>query len=403
MAKGVKIFVSYSHQDGELLTELLGFLKGLEDEGVELWTDRKIAPGELWDDTIKARIADCDVALVLVSQAFLDSPYCKDVEIRGFLERKVHIVPIVLSACEWRRHEWLSSRQFLPGGDKTVEEDYPEPGPRRRLFLDVRTRLRELIEQLPAAAAEPNGPSQREVPPNPFTQTLAIREPAQFVGREAELRRLQAMLAGGSVALLGEAKIGKSSLLWQLARSWEGEVLGPIDLQGIADADDLHGTLADLLGLPDGNWQNLRSAFRERPALLLLDELDAGSDRCLDYETLGRLRAVCGANTACKVVVVSRRPLREVFPDTGRGSPAYNFLVPLSVGPMKPAEVRRLLAHPWAPLAAPFDGATIDHLLAIAGGHPFKVQRAAFHRYDALVDPDYDWQAAWRQDLEHLL
>ncbi|MCP4664350.1 MAG: ATP-binding protein, partial [bacterium] len=300
-------------------------------------------------------------------------------------------------------HEWLSSRQFLPGGDETVEEHYTEPGPRRRLFLEIRTRLRELIEQLPAATAEPSRPSQREVPPNPFTQTLAVREPAQFVGREAELRRLQAMLAGGSVALLGEAKIGKSSLLWQLARSWEGEVLGPIDLQGIADADDFHATLADLLDLPDGSWRGLRRALRESRALLLLDELDAGSDRCLDYEILGRLRAVCGENTAFKVVVVSRGPLREVFPDTGRGSPAYNFLVPLSVGPMKPDEVRCLLAHPWAPPAAAFDEATIDHLLAIAGGHPFKVQRVAFHRYEALTDPDYDWQAAWRQDMEHML
>jgi len=174
MAEGIKIFVSYSHQDAELLTELLGFLKGIEDEGVELRTDRKIAPGELWDDAIKARIADCDVALVLVSQAFLDSRYCKDIEIRGFLERKVHIFPIVLSPCEWR-HEWLSSRQFLPGGDETVEEHYTESGPRRRLFLEIRTRLRELIEQLPAATAKPNRPSECDLPPNPFTQTLAIR------------------------------------------------------------------------------------------------------------------------------------------------------------------------------------------------------------------------------------
>jgi hypothetical protein len=39
----------------------------------------------------------------------------------------------------------------------------------------------------------------------------------------------------------------------------------------------------------------------------------------------------------------------------------------------------------------------------LAGGHPFKLQRAAFHRYEALTDLTYDWQAAYQQDLENLL
>jgi hypothetical protein len=51
-----------------------------------------------------------------------------------------------LSPCEWKRHDWLSSRQFLPGGDKTIEEHYRDPGRRKRLFLEIRKQLRERIE-----------------------------------------------------------------------------------------------------------------------------------------------------------------------------------------------------------------------------------------------------------------
>jgi hypothetical protein len=51
MPDTVKVFVSYSHQDVAYLKDdpLLGFLKDLEKEGVDFWTERQIHPGELWN------------------------------------------------------------------------------------------------------------------------------------------------------------------------------------------------------------------------------------------------------------------------------------------------------------------------------------------------------------------
>jgi hypothetical protein len=87
---------------------------------------------------------------VLVSQWFLDSPYCADTEIATFLQlcrdRGLVIVPVILSPCEWDRHEWLRSRQFLPKAGKTIEEHYIDPGQQKRLFFDVRQDLRKHIE-----------------------------------------------------------------------------------------------------------------------------------------------------------------------------------------------------------------------------------------------------------------
>ncbi|MGD2115410.1 MAG: AAA family ATPase, partial [Acidobacteriota bacterium] len=150
----VRIFVSYSHKDSEYLRDdsLLGFLRGLEqDEGVEIWTDERIGTGSLWDEEIRERIASSHIALVLVSQAFLDSAYCREVELREFLERRrrdgMLIFPVILSPSEWERHDWLASHQFLPGGDETIEENYQEPGRRKRLFLRIRRDLRSVIDQ----------------------------------------------------------------------------------------------------------------------------------------------------------------------------------------------------------------------------------------------------------------
>ncbi len=155
-----KVFVSYSHQDSGYLADdsLLGFLRGLEREGVEFWSDRRIAVGKKWDDEIRREIRASDVALVLVSQAFLDSHYCTDVEIPGFLERSredgLVIFPVILSPCEWERHDWLSGRQFLPTGGQTIEEHFGDSGSRKGLFLEIRRQLRQLIHRRPSERAQ---------------------------------------------------------------------------------------------------------------------------------------------------------------------------------------------------------------------------------------------------------
>ncbi len=158
----VKIFISYSHQDAAYLLgtdSLLGFLKGLEREDVEFWWDDHIAVGGEWDDEIKARIRESQIALVLVSQAFLDSDYCRNVEIHEFLslskEQGLIIFPIILSACEWKKTDWLQTRQFIPGGEETIEEQYTDSGRRKRLFLEIRQELRDQVERLRAARTVP--------------------------------------------------------------------------------------------------------------------------------------------------------------------------------------------------------------------------------------------------------
>jgi hypothetical protein len=162
MNSNIKIFISYSHQDTKYLAKdsLLGFLKGLERDNIEFWTDLEIKPGELWDRVIKTHIQTCDIALVLISQGFLDSEYCRDIEIESFLAGTKHLFPVILSPCDWKRHQWLASRQFLPGGDKTIEEHYRDKGERKRLFLTIREQLLERA-QLIRDSKTPNEKSSR--------------------------------------------------------------------------------------------------------------------------------------------------------------------------------------------------------------------------------------------------
>ena len=167
----VRVFVSYSRKDQRYLADdsLLGFLKGLSAEaGVEFWTDERITAGSLWNDEIRTRLEQSDIALVLVSQPFLDSPFCTQTEIESFLDscrkRGLLIFPIVLSPCEWEHYEWLATRQFLPGGTETIEEHYTEPGKQKRLFLRIRKELRKAVDRVRQARGGAAGTLLADVP-----------------------------------------------------------------------------------------------------------------------------------------------------------------------------------------------------------------------------------------------
>src|ERR1041385_47072 len=161
----VRIFVSYCHSDVEYLGEesLLGFLRGLENDGVDFWTDEHIAAGDKWDDEIRSKISESHIALVLVSQSFLNSEYCTRVEITEFLEPSrrsgMVIVPVILSPCDWESHSWLRSTQHLPRDGATIEE--LEAGARKRLYLAVLENLRKQIEKLRATPGAQLAPSMK--------------------------------------------------------------------------------------------------------------------------------------------------------------------------------------------------------------------------------------------------
>jgi hypothetical protein len=241
---------------------------------------------------------------------------------------------------------------------------------------------------------------------NPFGEIRPIRDEARFIGRRAEMERLFRLLERGSVVVEGEPKIGKTSFLHRAAARWEargGRVLGFVDVQELDGVEELIAELCDLLGCGQVDRRTLRRRLKTARGLLLIDEMDAGPRHDLTVREFEMVRAALSANPDLRLLVATRIPLRRVFPDDGNGSPFYNYLQPLELGPFTEAEARALLAHPWAAEAPRFDEATVATLLRLARGHPFRLQRAAYHRYEARRDPAYDWLRHYHQDEEAML
>lgn len=90
------IFISYSRKDSDFVTK---FTKSLRDAGANLWLDKQIKPGGLWDDSIESALKTCQDVLLILSKNSVDSNNVMD-EISYALEENKRVIPIKIEDCD---------------------------------------------------------------------------------------------------------------------------------------------------------------------------------------------------------------------------------------------------------------------------------------------------------------
>ena len=144
----VKIFYSYSHKDEELRECFESHMSGIKRKGlIEEWHDRKILPGQLWEQSISNNIEEADIVLFLVSSDFLASDYCYDKEVIKSVERHYNghcvVVPIIIRDCDWDGTPF-ESIQGLPTDMKPVISRYWHN--KDEAFTDIVKGLKKIIK-----------------------------------------------------------------------------------------------------------------------------------------------------------------------------------------------------------------------------------------------------------------
>src|SRR6187549_735200 len=100
-----KVFISYSHSDEFYCKELEKHLSVLRRDGyIDTWKDRKIIPGEEWNNAISKELLSAKIILLLISSDFLSSDFCYDIEMKTAIERhnsnEAVVIPIILRFCD---------------------------------------------------------------------------------------------------------------------------------------------------------------------------------------------------------------------------------------------------------------------------------------------------------------
>jgi hypothetical protein len=106
----VKFFVSYAHLDEPACVKLLKLLQiqmaPSANYEFELWDDRAILAGEAWKREILQAIDESDIGLLLVSPAFLGSPFITNEELPKFVgDESKPAIPVELQKVDFKRHD----------------------------------------------------------------------------------------------------------------------------------------------------------------------------------------------------------------------------------------------------------------------------------------------------------
>ena len=138
----VKVFISYAHRDNEFREKLLEMLKGLVDrEVIQIWQDRQIEPGDAWYEEIQVAMRTCKMAILLVSQSFLNSEFIQNEELPVLLQKRkregMRVVPIIVRPCMWQDDPVLSTIQALPREGKPVIRFPVTNGRRDEIWVEI--------------------------------------------------------------------------------------------------------------------------------------------------------------------------------------------------------------------------------------------------------------------------
>lgn len=146
--KPLKVFVSYSHKDEDLKSELDAHLSALKRSGkIQVWQDRQLLAGTEWDAEIVAELEAADIVLLLLSASFLASKYIWEVEIAKAIERQkaglTRVIPIFLKPCDIADLPFKGF-QGLPRDGKAVTTFANQD----EALMQVAKGVRDLVEAL---------------------------------------------------------------------------------------------------------------------------------------------------------------------------------------------------------------------------------------------------------------
>lgn len=240
---------------------------------------------------------------------------------------------------------------------------------------------------------------------NPYVGFGTVVQPPRLAGRHAELDKIVRRVEGaaGSVALVGEPKVGKSSLAEEVLRRVrdrdDGTIAVIIDLSAAGADADLFEVLREELPLAncEGRGQSAgRQAYGDvkrsleldaaagRRYLVLLDEFDAVRSYRDANTSVRRLREIVSrpAKYGLGLVMTSRRRISQIEFQIPNLSTLVGVCTTVFVGPLDPAGIDEMIGRHWPD---GLDVASRGKLDAVAGGHPYLMEALLFEMADGAT------------------
>lgn len=155
--RSIRLFYSYAQQDSALRQSLERHLKLLQRQGLlSSWHDRRVTRRESGRaGGIDPNLEAADLILLLISENFVASDYCFDVEMRRAMElheaEEAQVIPILLRPVDNWQSAPFGQLQYLPkdGSPVTMWQNQDEA------WVEIARDIRLLAEELQQRPAPP--------------------------------------------------------------------------------------------------------------------------------------------------------------------------------------------------------------------------------------------------------
>ncbi|MBS3751564.1 MAG: TIR domain-containing protein [Anaerolineales bacterium] len=440
-----EVFVSYSTKNKDAAQAVVS---GLEEQGLRCWiAPRDILPGTPYGESIINAIQGCRIFLLILSEDANGSrQVLREVDHASSLDKD--ILPFLIETMQpsGSMAYYLGPEQWLEATSSSIEEHVQD-------LCDIIERLLEREEGDTAAAltgdaAPPMGEKVPDAKPvqkplteveeveleggvkdavepafmvrvNPFIFGNPVSTQKRFYGREGDLRQVISRLlsAGESTSVVGERRIGKTSLLKFLANPENANALGLppekfclvyIDFQGLTDITpqrfwqrvlrkmegsickpELVGEIQALRERESFDLFDLEDLFeaisrKGISTVLLMDEFEyVTRNPNFKSDFFGGLRALA-IHRDLPLITGTRRELVDLcHSDEIKGSPFFNIFVNLVLRPFSRDQLLEMLRGYTAEVELDLTPQEEALAVQLSGGYPFFVQMAGYYLLEA--------------------
>ena len=257
---------------------------------------------------------------------------------------------------------------------------------------------------------------------NPYLNRVMIRDVSGFYGRTSEFQRIYARFAAAarpqSISIVGERRIGKSSLLHYLYHpatrkkhlpephkyvfafiDFQEEQLTSVDAFFQAIFDSVRQEYEIKFDLPEKmDYQSFKTLVRQCDArglrlIILIDEFDAvTSNPIFEADFFSFLRSMANKYNIAYAVTTARDLQTLCHSKEIATSPFFNIFSNLNLGVFKPEEARELICGPSAEAGFPLQP-FVDNIVSLAGYFPFYLQIACSAYFEQMKEHDLSWDA----------
>lgn len=176
MAKPIRIFFSYAHEDEKFREELekhLSFLK--RSKKIIGWHDRRISAGANWEQEINDNIDQAQIILMLISPDFINSDYCFETESIRALEKhgkgEALVIPIIIRPCLWTETPFKNLQALPTDGVPVSTASNPDEA-----WLNVAHGLLEVVNERLARDGDVDDEEIEDVKPIPGVPQIGQHE-----------------------------------------------------------------------------------------------------------------------------------------------------------------------------------------------------------------------------------